>query len=74
MKLEHIIFAGDSAGGHLTVSVALLVILRGFRKPDAIFSHYPCFSTEVRFFPSVLLTMDEWLLSDAFMSCVMSCF
>ena len=74
MKLEHIIFAGDSAGGHLTMSVAVLAILRGFRKPDSIFSHYPAFSTEVSFLPSALLSVDEWLLTEAFMGCVMGCF
>lgn len=74
MKLEHIIFAGDSAGGHLATSVAMLAILRGFRRPDSIFAHYPVFACDVRFFPSALLCMDEWLLSEAFMGCVMSCF
>lgn len=74
MKLEHIIFAGDSAGGHLTTSVALLAILRGFRPPDGILAHYPVYDCSTSFKPSTLLAMDEWLLSEAFMSCVMSCF
>lgn len=74
MKLEHIILTGDSAGGHLSVSVALLAILRGFRAPDSIFAHYPVMACDVRFFPSGLLSVDEWLLSEAFLGCVMSCF
>lgn len=74
MKLEHIIFAGDSAGGHLTTSVALLAILRGFRRPDSILAHYPVFDCSTNFVPSNLLGIDEWLLSEAFMSCVISCF
>lgn len=75
MKLEHIIFAGDSAGGHLTLSVAMLCALRGFRPPDSIFSHYPVVVSDFTyFFPSTMLAVDEWLLSEAFMSCVLSCF
>jgi acetyl esterase/lipase len=52
MKLEHIILAGDSAGGHLAVAVALLAVIRGFRKPDGILVHYPVFSVDPRFYPS----------------------
>jgi acetyl esterase/lipase len=74
MKIEHIIFAGDSAGGHLTFAVALLAILRGFKKPDGILSHYPVYSIGDRFYPSNLLAIDEWLLSLPFMGCVKSCF
>lgn len=74
MKLDKIIFAGDSAGGHLTTSVALLAILRGFRPPDGIMSLYPVYTCEMQFFPSNLLAIDEWLLSEAFMSAVMSSF
>ena len=68
MELEDIIFSGDSAGGHLAVSVAMLAILRGFRKPDAILCHYPVFCIDLnRFVPSVMLSVDEELLSSAFM-------
>ena len=74
MKLEHIILAGDSAGGHLSTSVAMLAILRGFRKPDSIFAHYPVLFADFKAFPSLLLTIDEWLLSETFMSCVFGCF
>lgn len=52
MKLEHIILAGDSAGGHLAVAVAFLAVIRGFRKPDGILVHYPVFSVDPRFYPS----------------------
>lgn len=74
MKLENIIFAGDSAGGHLTTSVTLLAILRGFRLPDGIMALYPVLTCDLQFFPSNLLGIDEWLLTEAFMSAVMSCF
>jgi len=60
MKIRHVILSGDSAGGHLAVSVTLLAILRGFRKPDALLVHYPVWSMDItRFFPSSLLTVDE---------------
>jgi acetyl esterase/lipase len=74
MDLEHIILTGDSAGGHLSVSVALLAQLRGFRAPDSIFAHYPVFETAMKFSPSLLLAIDEWLLSECFLSVVMGCF
>jgi len=56
--------AGDSAGGHLAVTVAFLAAVRGFRKPDGILVHYPVFTTgSSRFHPSTLLSLDEELLS-----------
>jgi acetyl esterase/lipase len=75
MDIKHIIMAGDSAGGHLAVSVSLLCALRGFRKPDGILVHYPVFSIDqFRFFPSMLLAMDEELLSQSFMKFCLACF
>jgi hormone-sensitive lipase len=75
MQLEHIILAGDSAGGHLCVTVAMLAALRGFKRPDGIFAHYPVFCIdENRFFPSVLMSVDEELLSSAFLEFALSCF
>lgn len=62
------ILAGDSAGGHLCMTVAMLAALRGFRQPDGILCHYPVFCVdEKRFFPSVLLSVDEDLLSSSFL-------
>jgi acetyl esterase/lipase len=66
MKLEQIIFAGDSAGGHLTVSVTNLCLLRGFRPPDGIMAIYPCMHTDMRLSPSACLMIDDWLLSENF--------
>ena len=43
LDIDKWVFAGDSAGGHLTFSVSLLAMLRGFRVPDGIFAHYPVF-------------------------------
>lgn len=75
MPIEHFVLAGDSAGGHLCVTVAMLAALRGFRKPDAILCHYPVFCVdERRFFPSVLMSVDEELLSSAFLQFALTCF
>ena len=74
LKVKKWFFAGDSAGGHLTVSVAELAILRGFRKPDGLFAHYPAFSLDMLFLPSNLLVLDEWLLTETFISVVFGCF
>lgn len=53
MDLKHIILVGDSAGGHLAVSVSILAVLRGFRIPDGILMHYPVLTMDTsRFFPS----------------------
>ena len=52
----------------------MLCVLRNFRVPDSIFAHYPVYSCDLKFFPSNLLIVDEFLLSEGFMSCVMSCF
>ena len=74
-KPEHVILTGDSAGGHLSVSVAILALLRGFRVPDAILSSYPvCMINRNRFFPSVLFSMDEEVLSQTFMQFALTCF
>ena len=74
MKLEHIILAGDSAGGHLAVAVSMLAILRGFRKPDGLIVHYPDFSVGPKFYPSTLLCLDDELLSHTFLKFVLACF
>ena len=75
MDLQNIIFAGDSAGGHLAITVAMLAALRGFRTPDAIMCHYPVFSINPhRFFPSMLISVDEELLSSSFMQFALTCF
>jgi hormone-sensitive lipase len=53
----------------------MLAALRGFRMPDAILSHYPVFSINPRrFFPSMLLSVDEELLSSSFMQFALNCF
>jgi acetyl esterase/lipase len=72
MKLEQIILAGDSAGGHLAVSVTMLATLRGFRKPDGLIIHYPVFSVNPKFYPSSLLSLDEELLNHTFLKFVLA--
>ena len=74
MDLEQIVLAGDSAGAHLAVTVSMLACIRGFRKPDGLVIHYPVFSTNIKFYPSLLLSLDEELLSHIFLKFVLSCF
>ena len=69
------ILAGDPAGGHLTYSVSLLAMLRGFRVPDGIFAHYPVFQLDpLGFMPSMLLSVDEELLGQGFLLFALACF
>jgi len=60
LDIDKWIFTGDSAGGHLTFSVTMLALLRGFRRPDGIFSHFPVYTLSNRFFnPSLLNRFDD---------------
>merc|ERR1712018_178729 len=44
-------------------------------RPDAIMCHYPVFSVDInRFFPSLLISLDEELLSAGFMMFALACF
>jgi acetyl esterase/lipase len=54
----------------------MLASLRGFaRRADAILAPYPAFCTdEKRFFPSVLMSVDEDLLSSAALQFILACF
>lgn len=75
MDIQNFILAGDSAGGHLTMSVSMVAALRGFRIPDAILCIYPTISLSFeRYFPSLLIGADEEILSASFMYFARSCF
>lgn len=52
----------------------MLAAIRGFRRPDGILVHYPVFSVGTKFYPSTLLSLDEELLSQAFLKFVLACF
>ena len=75
LDADQIIVAGDSAGGHLAMTVTFLSILRGFRKSDGVLCHYPVFSLdENRFFPSHLIAIDEEFITSCFLKFSMACF
>lgn len=75
LDIDNVIIAGDSAGGHMAITVSFLAALRGFRIPDAVFAHYPVLSIDMeRFFPSLMLACDEELLSQPFMQFCLMCF
>ena len=74
MDIKRIVFAGDSAGGHLTQSVTLLAMLRGFRLPDAIMTIYPVLSMNIQtFFPSSLMMADDEVISTGFVTFAVAC-
>ena len=61
----------------MCVSVTNLVILRGFRVPDAIIAYYPALVVELnkrRFFPSNFLGIDDVILNKNFMDMFRACF
>ena len=75
LEFDTFIVAGDSAGGHLAMSVVFMSMLRGFRIPDGIFCHYPAFMVDpLRFYPSLLLSCDEELLNQSFLKFALCCF
>ena len=50
-------------------------MLRGFRVPDGIFCHYPVFMIDpLKFYPSLLLCLDEELLNQGFITFTLACF
>ena len=74
MDIEKFVFAGDSAGGHLTMSVTNLCLLRGFRPPDGLIPIYPVLSMDLAtFFPSTLMMADDELISTGFVTFACAC-
>jgi len=71
-KINHLILAGDSAGGNLCAVVTLLCIKRKYRLPMALCLSYPApYVGEAKFVPSVLLSLDDILLPTKFLhSCL----
>jgi hormone-sensitive lipase len=61
---KQIIVTGDSAGGHLACAITQICIFEGFRKPDGLVMSYPSLLSDLKIFtPSVLLCLDDFLLS-----------
>jgi len=59
---------GDSAGGHLVLSVTLMAILRGFKVPSFLMAHYPATYVDIStFFPSSLMSLDDPLVTSSFL-------
>lgn len=61
-KAEHIVLAGDSAGGNLAVAVALKAQAHGLRVVDGIGLAYPALYVNVAWSPSRLLSFFDPLL------------
>ena len=74
MDIESFVFAGDSAGGHLTISVAMLCILRGVTPPCGLVPLYPVLNLNLnRFYPSNLMFTDDEVLSAGFVAFCKAC-
>ena len=74
IEIESVILAGDSAGGHLTMSVTNMCLVRGFRPPDGLLVLYPVLTLNMQmFFPSTLMTADDEILSAGFISFCQAC-
>ena len=66
---KKILFAGDSAGGNLAMSLTLRCIKVKFRIPDGILLGYPALNLSIRSFtPSLLNAMDDFLLRYSFLN------
>lgn len=75
MDITKFVFAGDSAGGHLTMSVTNLCLLRGITPPDGLLVLYPVLTLNLEtFFPSSLMMADDEILSTGFISFCSACF
>ena len=64
IKPDQVIVTGDSAGGHLACAITQLCIFEGFQPPDGCVMSYPSLMSDLKIFqPSVLLCLDDFLLS-----------
>ena len=68
-EAKKVILTGDSAGGNLVLAITVMAIQRGFRVPSGIIPQYPCTVTTVcEFWPSLLFSLDDPLLSQNFLA------
>lgn len=74
MDIDRFVFAGDSAGGHMTMSVTILCLLRGIKPPCGLVPIYPVLILNLdHFLPSSLMFSDDEILSTGFISFCMAC-
>ena len=74
MDIDKIVLAGDSAGGHMTLSVTIMCLLRGIKPPCGLLALYPVCSVSLNtFFPSSLMFADDEILSAAAITVVTAC-
>lgn len=64
IDFKNVVLVGDSAGGNLVISITVMAIKRGFRKPDALKPCYPStIASPDSFWPSILCAIDDSFLS-----------
>ena len=68
IKPKKIILVGDSAGGNLVLSTAIMAVERNFRVPDGLILCYPALAlSKFKFSPSLLLAIDDPMLPYPFL-------
>jgi acetyl esterase len=69
MDPDKIVVTGDSAGGHLSVSLTIMAILNNFKIPTGVMPVYPAMSSNLQdFVPSNLCALDDTFLTSAFLN------
>lgn len=64
-----IVFAGDSAGGHLVLGCLIKAIEAGIHRPDGMVLAYPALIMDpTHYTPSLCLALDDMVLNYAFLS------
>ena len=72
---KKVILTGDSAGGNLIIALTLMSINRKFRVPDSILPMYPVtICSQERFYPSLLNSFDDAILTNAILGLVMKAY
>ena len=72
IKVNHVILAGDSAGGNLISALTILIIKKNYKLPLSLIMSYPAsYVADDYFAPSLLLSLDDILLPSKFLQIAM---
>ena len=75
IRIDHVILAGDSAGGNLIAALTILCIKKGYKVPLALVMSYPAaYVGALKFAPSLLLSLDDMLLPSRFLKHAISAY
>ena len=75
IKVDHVILAGDSAGGNLIAALTIVCIKKGYKIPLALIMSYPAaYVGSLKFAPSLLLSLDDIMLPSKFLKHAISAY